>query len=74
MSENDRNLVNAVDFITTTKQDNLPTEERIEPTITERQRQTLRMRLSLKWTIVVLTIATTALLAYVLYCLWDMMA
>ena len=74
MSENDRNLVNAVDFINTTKQDNLPTEERIEPTITEKQRQTLRMRLSLKWTIVVLTIATTALLAYVLYCLWDMMA
>lgn len=73
ISENDRNLVNAVDFINTTKQDNLPTEERIEPSITEQQRQTLRMRLSLKWSIVVLTLATASLLVYVSYRLWDLM-
>ena len=56
MSENDRNLVSAIDFINTTKQENLPTEERIEPTISEQQRQTLRLRLSLKWSVVVLAV------------------
>lgn len=73
ISENDRNLVSAVDFINMTKQDNVPTEERIEPSITEQQRQTIRMRLSLKWSLVVLGIATTSLLIYVLYRMWDLM-
>lgn len=74
INENDRNLVNAIDFINTTKQDNLPTEERIEPTITEKQRQTLRMRLSLKWSVAVLVVATTAMFVYVLYSLWDILS
>ena len=72
-SENDRNLVSAVEFINTTKQDNLPTEERIEPTITEQQRQTIRMRLSLKWTMAVLVILASIIIGYVLYQVYDIM-
>ncbi len=71
MNENDRNLVSAVDFINTTKQDNVPTEERIEPTISEQQRQTIRMRLSLKWAMAVLVVLTAALVTYVMYRLLD---
>lgn len=72
MSENDRNLVSAVDFINTTKQDNLPTEERIMPTVTEQERQTIRMRLSLKWAIAILVTFASAIVAYVCWMLWDM--
>lgn len=73
MSENDRNLVNAVDFINTTKLENQPTEERIEPTATEQERQTMRMRLSLKWAIALLIAAGTAATVYLLYLLWDLL-
>lgn len=73
VSENDRNLVSAVDFINTTKQENVPTEERIEPTISEQERQTIRMRLSLKWSMALLVVAATAIVTYVLYQLWDIM-
>lgn len=72
MSEKDRNLVSAVDFINVTKQDNLPTEERIMPTVTEQERQTMRMRLSLKWAMVILTLSASALVAYVGWMLWEM--
>ncbi len=72
VNENDRNLVSAVNFINTTKQENQPTEERIEPTITEQQRQTIRMRLSLKWAMAILVVASTAVVVYVLYQLCDL--
>lgn len=72
INENDRNLVSAIDFINTTKQDNLPTEERIVPTVTEQEKQTIRMRISLKWAIAVLVCAASALVAYVLWMLWDL--
>lgn len=71
MSENDRNLVSAVDFINNTKQENVPTEERVEPTVTEQQRQTIRMRISLKWAMVILIVAATALVTYVCWNLWE---
>ena len=74
MNENDRNLVSAVDFINNTKQENVPTEERIEPTVTEQQRQTMKLRLSLKWIMALLTVVTTALVAYVVYQLWEMLS
>lgn len=73
MSENDRNLVNAVEFINTTKLENQPTEERIEPTATEQEKQTMRLRLSLKWAIAILLLAGTAATVYLLYLLWDLL-
>lgn len=72
ISENDRNLVSAVDFINNTKQENVPTEERIEPSVTEQERQTMRMRVSLKWAMVVLVVAATALVTYTAWLLWDL--
>lgn len=72
VNENDRNLVSAIDFINQTKLENMPTEERIEPTVTEQQRQTMRVRLSLKWAIVILTIAIAAVIAYIAWQLYDL--
>ncbi len=72
MSESDRNLMSAVNFINETKQENVATEERIEPTITEQQRQTLRMRVSLKWAIALLVIAIVALTAYLCWKMFEL--
>ena len=74
MSENDRNLVSAIDFINTTKQENAPTFERIEPAITKQQRQTMHLRLSLKWAIGIMIILATALLVFVCCQLYDIRA
>ena len=74
MTEKDRNLVSAVDFINKTKQENVPTEERIEPTITKQQRQTMHVRTSLKWVIGIMIIIATALIAYVCWQLYDIRA
>ena len=71
ISENDRNLVSAIDFINTTKQENAPTFERIEPTITKKQRQTMHIRLSLKWAIAIMIILATALVVFVCWQLYD---
>lgn len=71
MNENDRNLVSAVDFINGTKQENIPTEEKIVPDATEQQKQTMRMRLSLKWAIVILTMAVAAIVTYICSHLYD---
>ena len=67
VSENDHNLISAIDFINTTKQENAPTEERIEPTVTEKDKQTIRNRRILKWSLVGIVLATVALLVYVVW-------
>lgn len=67
VSENDHNLLSAINFINETKQDNLPTEERIQPTVTEQDRQTIRTRISLKWGIGIVGIVATGLFAYVVW-------
>lgn len=72
VNENDRNLLSAVDFINTTKLDNVPTEERVEPQVTEQQKQTMRMRLSLKWAIAIMITLATALVVYVGWLLYDL--
>lgn len=67
VSENDHNLISAIDFINTTKQENAPTEERIEPTVSERDKQTMRNRRILKWGMCAVIIIATALLVYVVW-------
>lgn len=67
VNENDHNLISAIDFINTTKQENAPTEERIEPTVTEQDKQTIRNRNILKWTMCGVIVAATALLVYVIW-------
>jgi hypothetical protein len=67
VSENDHNLISAIDFINTTKQENAPTEERIEPTVTEQDKQTIRNRKILKWSLCVVALVTVVLLVYVFW-------
>lgn len=67
INENDANLVNAIDFINTTKQDIQPTVERVEPTLTEEDKRSMRSRVTLKGVITALTTIGVLLLAYIVY-------
>jgi hypothetical protein len=67
INENDMNLVNAVQFINETKQENQPTTERVEPKLTEQEVRSQRSRIALKWAIGVIAVISTALLVYVFY-------
>ena len=74
MNDSDRNLLSAIDFINSTKQENVPAYERIEPTITKQQRQTMHIRLSLKWAIGIMIIIATAIVVFVCWQLYDIRA
>lgn len=67
INENDANLVNAVDFINTTKQDVQATVERVEPALTETDKRTMRSRITLKSIIAGLAATGIALLGYIIY-------
>lgn len=67
INENDANLVNAIEFINTTKQENQPVVEKVEPKLTDTDKRNIRSRKVLKTTIVVLAVAAMVLLALVVY-------
>lgn len=67
LNENDLNLVNAVNFIDQTKQENLPTEEKIVPTLSDDDKRTRNSRMTIKTVMYVLGAAVAALVAYVAY-------
>jgi hypothetical protein len=60
------NLVNAIDFINQTKQENVPIEEP-KPQMSEEDQRSQKTRRVLRWTIIVLLSVTVLVLAYVIY-------
>lgn len=73
INENDANLVNAIDFINQTKQENVPTEEVVKPELTEQQQQSRKMRKVLIAVIGILALLTVALLVYVGWFIYDLL-
>lgn len=69
LGENDRNLVNAIEFIDQTKLENLPTEERIVPQLSESDKKTRKNRITIKTVLYVLAAVVCMLVAYVCYAL-----
>ncbi len=67
INENDANLVNAIEFINTTKLENQPTEERIEPQLTEQDKRSIRSRNTTKWMLWIIFSLCIALMVYVAY-------
>ena len=67
INENDSNLVNAIEFINTTKIENQPTEARIEPTLTEQDKRSIRSRIIIKCILAAIAVACIIILVYVLY-------
>lgn len=72
INENDLNLVNAVNFIDQTKVENMPTEERIVPTLTDDDKRTRKNRVTIKGLIAAVLIAAAALLAYIVYAIYQL--
>lgn len=67
LNENDMNLLNAINFIDQTKRDDAPTEERIEPTLTEAEQRTRKTRIVLNTLLVALGVGIIGLFGYIVY-------
>ena len=67
INENDMNLVNAIEFINSTKLENMPTEEVVRPRLTTEEVRTVKTRRTLKIVIWAVAAASVAILAYVVY-------
>ena len=70
INENDANLVNAIDFINQTKQENQPTEEVVKPQLSEEDQRSQKTRRVLKciiWTVCTISILLFCLVVYSVY-------
>lgn len=73
INENDMNLVTAVDFINSTKIENMPTEDVVKPTLTEEEIQTVKTRRILQ-TLITLTVTLSILIfGYVAYYTYQLL-
>lgn len=70
INENDANLVNAIEFINQTKQENVPVEETIQPQLTEEDQRSQKARRVLKTAIWGIFTVCGLLFAYVMYMLY----
>ena len=73
INENDANLVNAIEFINSTKQENQPTTERIEPKLTEQEKKSMQSRTTLRWTIIALSAVGVLMMGYIIYQIYLLM-
>lgn len=70
INENDRNLVNAIDFINQTKQEDVPVEETVKPQLTEEDQRSQKARRVLRTVITILAVVSALLFVYVVYTLY----
>ena len=67
VNESDANLVNAIDFINTTKSEEQTIVEEVKPTLSDNDKKSMRSRKSLKIAMLLITIAILALVVWVVY-------
>ena len=72
LNENDRDMASVVEFIQTTKKEDMPTIEKIKPKLSESDIRNKRARVVLKTAVAVTTIAAAALLGWVVWSLWNL--
>jgi len=72
INENDMNLVSAIDFINQTKLENVPTEETVKPQLSEEDQRNVKTRRLLKIIIPALLVISVALLAYVVWSVYQL--
>lgn len=73
INENDLNLVNAVNFIDSTKLEGQPTEERIVPKLSEDDKRKQQSRITIKGLLWTLGLVIAGLLAYIIYNVYLLM-
>ena len=69
LNEKDRDMASVVEFIQTTKRDDMPTIEKIKPQLSEGDKRSRRSRIIIKTAITLATIAAVVILAYVIWSL-----
>ncbi len=67
VNENDANLVNAINFIDQTKTDEVLTEEKVAPVLSEEDKKSRSQRRLIKMLLWVASLAAVALIVYVIY-------
>ena len=73
INENDANLVNAIEFINQTKQENMPVEETVKPQLSEEDQRSQKTRRVLKTIITVMAVVCLAMFVYVVYTLYMLL-
>lgn len=74
INENDMNLVNAIEFINKTKLENVQEEVVEKPQLTDEQVRSVKTRRVLKAVILLSSVVSAAILAYVVYSLYMLLA
>ena len=73
INENDMNLVNAIEFINQTKQENVPVEETVKPQLSEEDQRSQKARRMLKIAITAVSVICMLLFAYVMFTLYQLL-
>ena len=73
INENDMNLVKAIEFINSTKNENIPTEEIVKPKLTDEEIQKVKTRRGLLMVIIVIGVLSTCILCKVIYSIWQLL-
>ena len=68
MNERDQNMVSVIEFIESTKKEDMPTIEKIKPDLSESEKRTKRSRIVL---ITLLSVGSIAAVAMLIYVLWQ---
>ena len=70
LNEKDMNLVNAINFIDKTKRDDVPTEEKIMPTLSDDEKKTNKNHMVITSLLWLIGIAAFVLVVYIVYNAW----
>lgn len=73
INENDMNLVNAIEFINSTKIENQPVEEVVKPELSEEDKQSVKTRKMLQVVIGLVALLSVAIFVYVIYSMYQML-
>lgn len=73
INENDMNLVSAIDFINSTKQENMPTEQVVRPQVSEEDKRRKEQRTALKISVAAATVLAAALLVAITWMVYQLM-
>jgi hypothetical protein len=73
INENDMNLVNAIEFINSTKVEIDPNAKPVNPELTEEEKRGKKATMTLKWTIGVFVFVAVILLIYVIWTAFELL-
>lgn len=73
LNESDRDMANVVEFIQTTKREDVPTVEKIKPNLSESEKRSQRSRIIIKTIITIASIVGIVSLAWVVWTVWGLL-